>query len=210
MGRYFNKDLFGKRLLELMQNNNDTTYSLGDYPDLTPPTISRYTTGEIAPKSPTILAIAEKYGINPTWLMGTEGAEKYLEPKSKYKKIPIVGTIAAGLPILAQQYIEGYECIPEDIHIDFCLKVQGDSMINARILDGDLVYIRQQADVENGEIAAVLVDGESATLKRVYKGTGTITLHPENPNHRDQVFTRKDMRQINIIGKAIRFSSEVK
>ncbi len=210
LGRYFNKELFGKRLLELMQNNNDTTYSLGEYLELSPPTISRYTTGDIAPKTPTIQAIAEKYGVNPTWLMGTEGAEKYLEPKTKHKKIPIVGTIAAGLPILAQQYIEGYECVPEDAHIDFCLRVQGDSMINTRILDGDLVYIRQQPDVDDGEIAAVLVDGENATLKRIYKRNGTVILHAENPNYMDSVFTKKDMRQLSIIGKAIRFSSEVR
>lgn len=88
--------------------------------------------------------------------------------------------------------------------VDFCLRVKGDSMINARIINGDLVFIRQQSDVQNGEIAAVLVDGEDATLKRVHKGTGTVTLHAENPNYPDQVFTRRDMRQVSIIGKAVR------
>jgi len=210
MGKYFNKELFGKRLLELMADNGETTYSLGEYLHLSAPTISRYTTGEIAPKIPTIQSIAEKFGVNPAWLMGTEGAPKYLESTSGYKKIPIVGTIAAGQPILAQQNIEGYEYADENLKVDFCLRVKGDSMTNARILDGDLVYIRQQPEVENGEIAVVIIDNEEATLKRVYKLNGSVVLRAENPNYSDKIFTKKDMKNVRILGKAILFKSEVR
>lgn len=210
MGKYFDKDLFGKRLLELMADNNDTTYSLGEYLHLNNTTISRYTTGDIAPKIPTVQAIAEKYGINPAWLMGTAGAGKYAEKDQTAKRIPILGTIAAGAPILAQEYIEGYEYVPEDTKADFCLRVKGDSMIGARILDGNLVYIRQQPEVENGEIAAVIINGEEATLKRVYKLNGTIILRAENPNYPDRTFSKKETKIINIIGKAVFFKSEVK
>ena len=210
MGRYFDKDKFGKRLAELMSDNNDTTYSLGEYLGLSAATISRYTTGSMAPKTPTVGAIAEKYGVNPTWLLGTEGASKYIEGDQSSKKISIIGTIAAGTPILAQENIDGYEYVPENASIDFCLRIKGDNMIGARILDGDLVYIRQQPDVENGEIAAVMIDREEATLKRVYRLNGTVILRAENPNYPDRVFTKKESKALSIIGKAISFKSEVR
>lgn len=210
IGRYFDKNLFGERLLGLMGDNNDTTYSLGEYLQLSAATISRYTTGDIGPKITTVQAIAEKYGVSPAWLMGTEGAAKFMEGGHKSKKIPIVGTIAAGQPILAQQNIDGYEFVAETMNADFCLRVKGDSMIGARILDGDIVYIRQQPEVENGEIAAVIIDNEEATLKRVYKINGTVVLRSENPNYQDKIFVKKDMKQVSVIGKAICFRSEVK
>lgn len=210
MSKYFDKELFGKRLLGLMQDNNDTTYSLGEYLSLSASAISRYTSGEMKPKIPVLGAIAEKYRVNPAWLMGIAEADKYLESASRSKKIPIVGVIACGAPILAQEYIEGYEYIAESSNIDFCLKVKGDSMIGARILDGDLVYIRQQPEVENGEIAAVMIDEEEATLKRVYRIDGSIILRAENPNYPDRVFNKKDSKVIRIIGKAITFKSEVR
>ena len=144
LSEYFNKELFGNRLLESMRDNNDTTYSLAEYLHLSPSAISRYTTGDMAPKIPTVQAIAGKYGIRPSWLMGIEGENKYPEAEEKAKRIPIVGTIAAGLPLLAQENIEGFEYVPENLDVDFCLRVKGDSMMNARILDGDLVFIRKQ------------------------------------------------------------------
>lgn len=210
MGRYFDKDKFSKRLLELMVDNNDTTYSLGEYLHLSNASISRYTTGRMAPKVPTVQAIAEKYGVNPAWLMGTEGADKYTDKaRPDVKRIPIIGTIAAGGPILAHENIEGYEVVPENASVDFCLRVKGDSMIGARILDGDLVYIRKQPTVDNGEIAAVIIDDE-ATLKRFYKFNGSVLLRSENPNYPEQRYTKKDMKQILILGKAIFFRSEVR
>ena len=210
MGRYFDKDKFGKRLLELMADNNDTTYSLGEYLHLSNATISRYTTGRMAPKVPTVQAIAEKYGVNPAWLMGTEGADKYTDKaRPDVKRIPIIGTIAAGVPILAHENIEGYEVVPENASVDFCLRVKGDSMIGARIMDGDLVYIRKQSTVDDGEIAAVIVDDE-ATLKRLYRLNGLTILRAENPKYPDINITKKDMKQIHILGKAIFFRSEVR
>lgn len=83
-------------------------------------------------------------------------------------------------------------------------------MINARIHDGDIVYIRKQPDVENGEIAAVIIDGEEATLKRVYKLNGNVILHPENPTYKDMIFSKKDFKQVRIIGKVKYVKAEVK
>lgn len=210
MGTFFNRDTFKTRLLELMSDNNDTTYSLAEYLGLSPATISRYTTGNIEPKLPTIQAIAEKYNVNPKWLMGQPGESKYIDSVERSKKIPIVGTIACGEPIIAQQYIEGIEYVAEDVNVDFALRVKGDSMIGARILDGDLVYIRQQPDVENGEIAAVLIDNEEATLKRVYKINGNLILRAENPAYPDRIFSKREARAVKILGKAIMFKSVVR
>ena len=209
MSEYFNKELFGNRLLESMRDNNDTTYSLAEYLHLSPSAISRYTTGDMAPKIPTVQAIAGKYGIRPSWLMGIEGENKYPEAEEKAKRIPIVGTIAAGLPLLAQENIEGFEYVPENLDVDFCLRVKGDSMMNARILDGDLVFIRKQQEVENGEIAAVLID-QDTTLKRFYQTNGMVILRSENPNYPEMIYTKKDMKEVSILGKAVRYISEVR
>jgi len=209
MSEYFNKELFGNRLLESMRDNNDTTYSLAEYLHLSPSAISRYTTGDMAPKIPTVQAIAGKYGIRPSWLMGIEGENKYPETEEKAKRIPIVGTIAAGLPLLTQENIEGFEYVPENLDVDFCLRVKEDSMMNARILDGDLVFIRKQQEVENGEIAAVLID-QDATLKRFYNINGMVILRSENPNYPEMIYTKKDMKEVSILGKAVRYISEVR
>ena len=206
----YDQEKFAKRLMQVMAENNDTIYSLAEFLHLSPSAISRYTSASMTPKILTIEAMSTKYGISPAWLMGAN-VDKYPEPESEKssKRIPIVGTIAAGVPILAQQNIEGYEYVPNDLNVDFCLRVKGDSMINARILDGDLVFIRQQPDVETGEIAAVMIDDE-ATLKRVYKINGTVILRPENPNYHEQVYSKKDMKDVSILGKAIRYISEVR
>ena len=206
----YDQEKFAKRLMQVMAENNDTIYSLAEFLHLSPSAISRYTSASMTPKILTIEAMSTKYGISPAWLMGAN-VDKYPEPESEKssKRIPIVGTIAAGVPILAQQNIEGYEYVPNDLNVDFCLRVKGDSMINARILDGDLVFIRQQPDVETGEIAAVMIDDE-ATLKRVYKINGTVILRPENPNYHEQAYSKKDMKDVSILGKAIRYISEVR
>lgn len=210
---------FGDRLFRLRKEFDLTIEEFTQemnkrYPEskLSKPMVSRYENNVHKPQRFSLVQeIAEFYGVTTDFLMcRTDDKYEKLANMPTYKRIPLLGNIAAGLPILALENIESYEYVPETMSVDFCLRVQGDSMINARILDGDLVYIRQQSDVENGEIAAILVDGENATLKRIHKGTGTVILHSENPNYPDQVFTKKDMRQISIIGKAIRFSSEVR
>lgn len=130
-------------------------------------------------------------------------------PLPNTKKIPLLGKIACGDPITAVENIEDYVEVPEFTYADFALTCQGDSMINARVMDGDIVYVRQQPEVENGEIAAVLIDGE-ATLKRVFYGKGTIMLQAENPTYPPMVFSGEEILGIKILGKATYFLSKVK
>lgn len=130
-------------------------------------------------------------------------------PMPQMRKIPLLGSIACGAPILAEEHIEGQVDIPSNIHADFALTCKGDSMINARIFNGDVVYIRQQDTVENGEIAAVLIDTE-ATLKRVKLLPDRIILEPENPMYDPLVYRNEEMNDVRILGKAVAFTSAVR
>ena len=132
-----------------------------------------------------------------------------LQPLPEMRKIPLIGAIACGVPILADEHIEDYVNIPRQIAADFALTCKGDSMSGARIFDGDLVYIRQQDMVDNGQIAAVLIDGE-ATLKRVRIYEDHIVLEPENPHFRPLTYWGEDMNAIRILGLAVAFTSTVR
>lgn len=210
LSKYFNREIFSQRLLLLLKDNGDTTYSLAEYLHLTAATISRYTSAEMSPKITTIDAIAKKYNVNPAWLMGAEGVDKYIDNKPRFKEVPVLGVIAAGIPIFCEDHIEYYESVLESEHVDFCLKVKGDSMINARIYDGDVVFIRKQSDVENGEIAAVRINGDEATVKRFYKYGSTIVLRPENPMYEEKEFKASDKKLVEVIGKVISVKFNVK
>ncbi len=108
----------------------------------------------------------------------------------KFKSVPLLGTIRAGEPIFAVENLEGYYPLPDELNsggVEFALKVQGDSMINAGIYDKDIIIVHQQSNAENGEIVVALVD-DSATVKRFYKKNGKIVLHPENDSMPDMIF----------------------
>lgn len=180
-------------------------------------TMSRYETGVINNiPSDKLEKIAEVLDITPAYIMGWEesgGLPANVLPIPKTKMVPRVGEIACGEPILAKENLEGYDEVPEYVKCDFTLICKGDSMINARIFDGDVVCIRQQPEVESGEIAAVLIDGEfekEATLKRVKIFPDHIVLEPENPNYRPFVFWDKEVEKVHILGKATHFISSVK
>lgn len=125
------------------------------------------------------------------------------------RKIPLVGSIACGTPILAEENLDGDVEAPDHVRADFALRCKGDSMINARIFDGDIVYIRQQESVEHGEIAAVLI-GDEATLKRVYMYDDCISLEAENPQYKPMVYRGEEMNNIRILGKAVAFTSVIR
>lgn len=176
-------------------------------------TVYRYENGEIEKLPGAILEpLAKILRTSPAYLMGWDDDEQKLPknvlPLPKTYKVPLLGTIACGDPILAAENIEGEVEVPEDINADFALRCKGDSMINARIFDGDIVYIRKQDTVENGEIAAVLIDDE-ATLKRVHLFEDHIILSPENPTHKPFTYWGEDMNRVRILGKAVAFTSKV-
>ena len=126
----------------------------------------------------------------------------------KLKKYPLLGEIACGEPIFCNEDRESYVVSGSEIDADFCLKAHGDSVVNARIMDGDIVFIRRQDAVDNGEIAAVVIEDE-ATLKRVYYDGTTFTLIAENPKYQPMVFSGETLNHVRILGKAIAFQSDV-
>lgn len=121
-------------------------------------------------------------------------------------QIPLVGRIACGTPILAEQNIEEYVDLPKHIKADFALTCEGDSMIEAGIKDGDVVYIRIQPEVQNGQIAAVLVDGENATLKRFYFENGTVTLLAANQAYPPIIKSGSEVERVKVLGLAVAFT----
>lgn len=172
---------------------------------------------EIIPTLETINRVAEVIGMDLDTLLKHLGRNQKVElpsanniiPLPKTKRIPLLGKIACGSPITAEENIEDYVDVPDFTHADFALTCQGDSMINARVMDGDIVYIKLQPEVENGEIAAVLIDGE-ATLKRVYYQKGKIILQPENNNYPPLIYEKDEILDVRILGKATYFLSKVK
>lgn len=169
--------------------------------------ISKYEKGIHVPGFTFIDYLADYFGVTTDYLMGrTEN--KYFADNINGRQLPVLGTISAGQPIMLHENILSYEYSSDNC--DFCLKVKGDSMTGARIYDGDIVYIHKQPDVENGEIAAVIIDGDEAAIKRVYKVNGSVILHAENPAYKDMVFSKKDFKQVKIIGKVRYVKAEVK
>lgn len=175
-------------------------------------TYVNYEKGVREPDSETLIQIANFYETTIDYLLfryDTSSLPDNIIPMPEMRKIPLLGTIACGDPILAAENIESEVDIPDEIHADFALRCKGDSMINARIFDGDLVYIRQQDIVDNGEIAAVLVDDE-ATLKRVKLYPDHIVLEPENPMYKPLSFWGEEMNTVRILGRAVAFTSAVR
>ena len=159
-----------------------------------------------------IKIMAEMLGVKPSYLIDddAEVLPPNVLPMPTLVSRPRLGSIACGEPILAEQNIEGYDQIPDFVKCDFTLLCKGDSMIGARIHDGDIVCIKQQPEVENGQIAAVLVDGDEATLKRFYFENGTVTLQAENPAYPPKVFTGDDVNNVRVLGLATHFLSKVR
>lgn len=171
-------------------------------------TYVNYEKGTREPNSETLISLAKFYGTSIDYLLcksdsppGRDIPPGY-EPMPKMKKVPLIGAIACGEPITAEQNIEKMVDVPEYIRCDFSLTCHGDSMVDAGIHDKDVVYIRIQPEVENGEIAAVRIDGE-ATLKRVYYNPDTLTLMPANPAYAPMVYTGSQLEEVHIEGKAV-------
>ena len=181
-------------------------------------TIGMYETGSREPDFETCEAIADIFNVDMDYLLGRTSVERKepitpsiippgFEPLPGVVKKPLVGSIACGEPITAEENIEDYVDVPEDIHCDFCLRCKGDSMIDAGIHDGDVVYIHIQPQVENGQIAAVRIDGE-ATLKRVFwdESSQTLTLLAENRNFAPLVYTGPILETVHVEGKAVGYT----
>ena len=206
--------MLAKRLKELRRERKMTLEELAVAVGTSRQTVHRYENGTITniPRE-RVMALAEALGTTPSELMGwsdasLSGYENVL-PIS-VGRVPMLGEIACGEPIYAEQEHESYAVTDSNTDADFCLRAHGDSMIGARIFDGDVVFIRAQNQVDNGEIAAVIINDE-ATLKRVYfyPEEGKLVLSPENPRFAPLVYVGDELNRIKIIGKAVAFQSTI-
>lgn len=200
----------GERLKRRRKELGMSAEAVAEKLGCSPSTVYRYENGEINKMGiDKLKPIAEAINTSPAYLMGWEDEEALPANVSRIEpmqRIPLVGQIACGIPILAEQNVEDYVDLPGHIRADFALTCKGESMIGAGIRTGDIVYIRKQEEVENGQIAAVMVGGDEATLKRVYTKPGVVQLVAENPNIAPAVFIGKEAEQIHIIGLAVAYT----
>lgn len=209
---------FAQRLRAGLDARQMTQAELSSRSKISKSSISHYLKGDWEGKQDAVYSIAQVLNVSEAWLMGydvpmdaehatpSQPAQKAtippgFEPMPKMVKVPLVGSIACGTPITAEQNVERIVCVPSKWRSTFTLTCKGDSM-EPRIHDGDLVAIRKQPEVENGEIAAVRI-GEEATLKHVYLHENFIELRPENPAFNSIILSREDMNDVVIEGKAV-------
>nr|DAH46022.1 MAG TPA: Repressor protein CI [Caudoviricetes sp.] len=203
----------GERMKQRRKEIGFSAEKVAERLGVSPATIYRYEKGDIEKVPVDSLAeLAKILQTTPAYLMGWEEQPTPkptspapippgFQPMPEMDMVPLVGRIACGTPITAEQNVERMVCVPSKWRSTFTLTCKGDSM-EPRIHDGDLVAIRSQPNVENGEIAAVRIDGE-ATLKHVYLHDSFIELRPENPAFNSIILSREDMNNVVIEGKAV-------
>lgn len=210
MPEYDTKKIFAKNLNRILSSQGVRQYELAKYLNVSISAVSAWCSGDKMPRMDKIEKIAYFFGIPKSELL----EDKYtnlpsnMEPMRSLKQVPLVGEIACGLPILAQQNVTDYVDLPEHIRADFALKCRGESMIDAGIHSGDIVYIRQQSQVENGQIAAIMIDDteSEATLKRFFLHNDTIILIPENKSESPLSYSGSEMARVHILGRAVGFT----
>ena len=226
------KETFSSRLRLALKQRSMTAAELSDRTRIPKSAISQYLSGAFKPKQDRTHIIAETLRVNDAWLLGYdvpmnreremawEGAAKGYDPDAtpadsddavEASQVPLLGDIACGEPIPAEEERGGYIPNGTDFEADFCLRARGNSMKNARILDGDLVFIQRCDMVDNGQIAAVLIDNE-ATLKRVYyyREKNMLILRADNPEFDDLVYIDSELDTIRILGRAVAFRSRIR
>ena len=179
--------------------------------------VSQYMNGKNFPSNIRAAEIAKAFNVHPMWVMGFDVPMTDQKNIFSYPDIypiekhcfPVLGSVACGEPIFMSEEKELYVEAGAGINADFVLHCKGDSMIGARIHDGDIVFVRSQPVVDNGEIAVVAIDDES-TLKRFYKYGDLIVLRAENPDFPDIEIRPEDGKEIHILGRAVAFQSDVK
>lgn len=197
---------FAERLKELMETTNHNTYTLAEAVYLTPGTISKYVNARIEPKRNTIELLAKHFQVNPAWLMGYD-VDKWLDGQApKAKSVPCYNN---------KNEVVGYQVVPSTEDIDMCLLVNDNSMINSRIFEGDIAFIRKDATqkylFENGQVAAVIIEDAGITLKRIYlSDNNSIILHSENLTIPDVVIPKKQRKEVTILGKVISVKFQVR
>lgn len=206
MASYETKEIFAKKLSTLLATTNETQASLAAQMNVAPSSVSGWCSGEKMPRMDKIEWIAKHFDVPRSFLLEEQSAlPKDALPYEPTHRIPILGRIAAGQPLYADENIEGYTYTDLNGGAEyFALRVKGDSMNAARIFEGDIIIVRKQDTVEPGDIAVVMV-GDEATVKRWYQTDSTVTLMPQstNPKHKPQIYDPKET-PISILGRVVK------
>ena len=207
--------MLGDTLKKIRKERGMTLEALATLVGTSRQTIHRYESGIITNVPHKMVGdLARALKVSPAVLMGWESDENEPHPKNvmpiSVKRLPILGDIACGEPIYASEEHDSFISTDIGLDADFCLRAHGDSMVGARIYDGDIVFIRAQDSVDNGEIAAVIINDE-ATLKRVYyyPEASKLILSAENPRYAPFVYVGDELNEIKILGKAVAFQSNI-
>lgn len=203
-----NKDIMAKNIKHYMETNNITRSELCAALNIKYSTMSEWINGKAYPRIDKIELMANYFGVNKSDLIEDKSETTTEETfKSKGVKIPVLGEVAAGVPIEAIEDIIDYEEITEEMAQTgefFGLKIKGDSMY-PRICDGDVVIVRQQNSCDTGDVVVVLVNGEAATVKKIRKQKDGILLIPFNTSFEPMFFSNEEIQSlpVNVIGKVI-------
>ena len=198
--------MFPQRLKELRKSRRVSQRALAAALGVTQQAVGKWEMGRSTPDPATIARIADFFGASADYLLGCSGQRQraaFSAGGEQYVSVPIIGTVKAGYDALA--FEEDYGSAVADVHNPqeyFYLLVRGDSM-EPQISDGDLALVRRQTDVEFGQLAVVLIDGEEGTLKKVIKKDGAVILQPFNPAYPTQVFMGKDLENLQVVGKVV-------
>lgn len=189
---------FKDRLKELRKERRISQSDLAKAIDVSASSISMYEVGERTPELETFEALADFFNVDMNYLKGKSSVKNlsaelgYHIPLAVKRRVPVLGRISAGTPSTAEENLEGYEEVTDN-DIDYALRVHGNSMVNARIHHGDIVFVTTDTDYSNGDIVIACVDGGDATIKRYYKYGDAIVLKPENPTMKEQEYPAKDV-----------------
>lgn len=211
--------MFGEVLRDLRKHEGLSQAELAEILGVSKSTVGMYEQSKRSPHSDELLMrIAGYFGVTIDYLKGYAPAnisydfDKLGFRKVMIKRLPMLGKIACGKPVMCEQEYETVIDASGEINADFCVTAQGDSMINARILDGDIIFVREQSIVENGEIAVVIVNDDEVTLKRFYyyPESQRVILQAENPRYQPMVYEGEQLEHIRVLGKAVAFNSKIR
>lgn len=211
--------MFGEVLKDLRKKEGLSQAELAEILGISKSAVGMYEQSKRSPHSDDLLKkIAGHFGVTIDYLKGYSpdtaslDFEKLGISKITKRSFRMLGKIACGEPIMCEENFETVVETGGDIQADFCVTAQGDSMINARILDGDIVFVREQSMVENGEIAVIIVNDDEVTLKRFYyyPESQRVILQAENPKYQPMVFEGEQLEHIRILGKAVAFNSTIR
>nr|DAL96490.1 MAG TPA: Repressor protein CI [Caudoviricetes sp.] len=176
-------------------------------------TIAKIESGENDLTQSKIVAFAEALSTTARWLLDYDDSDTTLPPgthRPQFKKVPMLGYAAAGQPLEDLNQDTPYYDVDNKYDVDFCITVRGDSMIDANINDGDIVFIKSMSEVPNGKIACVEIDNEKVCLKRFYKSGKTVSLASANSKYAPMFFTEDNCENIKVLGLAVLRQSEIK